>query len=140
MSGEQDEVSLREYVEAMFAERDKAIQAALLAQEKAVEAALSSAEKAITKADVAAEKRFDSVNEFRRTLSDQTATFITRTEYTARHETLTQRVDNVEKVLDRNSGKAAGINVSTGILFAGLGALGAVIGIVVIIANMLTGA
>lgn len=50
------------------------------AQEQAVAFALASAEKAVTKAELAAEKRFESVNEFRNQLKDQTGTFITRNE------------------------------------------------------------
>ena len=42
--------------------------------------ALQAAEKAVTKAELAAEKRFESVNEFRNQLKDQTGTFITRNE------------------------------------------------------------
>lgn len=45
--------------------------------DKAVRAALQSAELAVNKAEAAAEKRFDSVNEFRKTLSDQTNSFVT---------------------------------------------------------------
>lgn len=50
------------------------------AQEAAVAAALASADRAVTKADMATEKRFESVNEFRNQLKDQTGTFITRGE------------------------------------------------------------
>jgi len=50
------------------------------AQEQAVAFALASAEKAVTKAELAAEKRFESVNEFRNQLKDQTGTFLTRNE------------------------------------------------------------
>jgi hypothetical protein len=50
------------------------------AQEQAVAFALQAAEKAVTKAELAAEKRFESVNEFRNQLKDQTGTFITRNE------------------------------------------------------------
>jgi hypothetical protein len=61
--------TLKEHYDRVFAQ-----------QEKAVEAALAAAEKAVSKAEDAAEKRFESVNEFRQTLSDQTATFLTRKE------------------------------------------------------------
>jgi hypothetical protein len=61
--------TLKEHLDAMLAERDKQISLALTA-----------AEKAVTKAEVATEKRFESVNEFRLTLSDQTKTFVSRGE------------------------------------------------------------
>jgi len=62
------------------------------AAQTAVDAALTSAEKAVTKAEIAAEKRFDSVNEFRQALSDQTRLFLPRTEYEAAHQALQDRV------------------------------------------------
>jgi hypothetical protein len=65
-----NDVPLREYIEALLAE-----------QRRAVDAALAAAEKAVTKAEVASDKRFEGVNEFRQALSDQTATFVPRTEW-----------------------------------------------------------
>jgi hypothetical protein len=50
------------------------------ASEKAILAALTAAKEAVNKAEIAQEKRLDSVNEFRGQLSDQAATFVTRTE------------------------------------------------------------
>jgi hypothetical protein len=66
-----------------FDAQQEAVGVAMVGQEKAVLAAMAAAEKAVTKAEIASEKRFESVNEFRKTLSDQTANFITRTEYAA---------------------------------------------------------
>ncbi len=43
-----------------------------------LQAAFAASEQAIDKADAATEKRFESVNEFRAQLSDQTATFMPR--------------------------------------------------------------
>jgi|ERR1051326_2162380 hypothetical protein len=57
---------------------DRFMTAALTAQDEKVQLALTSAEKAITKAETATEKRFEAVNEFRQTLSDQAATFATK--------------------------------------------------------------
>lgn len=64
--------SLRELTIQRFTDNDKALEAALL-----------SAEKAVGKAEIANEKRLDAVNEFRGQLTDQAATFISRTEFTA---------------------------------------------------------
>jgi hypothetical protein len=52
--------------------------------------ALNSAEKAVVKAEDATNKRFEGVNEFRETLSDQARNFLTRSEFQAKWE-------NVEK-------------------------------------------
>jgi len=54
-----------------------------LAQQTAMAAALSAAKEAVDKAEKADEKRFDAVNAFRGQLSDQAATFVTRTEVRA---------------------------------------------------------
>lgn len=72
-------VSVRE-LNLIVNERDRQYGQRFDAQEKAVAAALAAAKEAVVKAEAASEKRFDSVNEFRNTLKDQTATFITRGE------------------------------------------------------------
>jgi len=55
--------------------------------------ALLASEKAIGKAELANDKRFDSVNEFRGSLSDQTKNFLPRIEYQVQHATLTEKLD-----------------------------------------------
>ncbi len=86
--------TLREYLDVRLAEMDrryserfeaqtKALDAAFLSAQTAVQAALLSAEKAVTKAETAAERRFESVNEFRATLSDQARELMSRAEATA---------------------------------------------------------
>jgi hypothetical protein len=62
------------------------------ASDKATGIAMTASEKAVDKAQDASEKRFDGVNEFRKALSDQTATFIPRTEYSSAHDSLTERI------------------------------------------------
>jgi hypothetical protein len=87
--------------------------------DKAIGAALVSAEKAVSKAETAAERRFEGVNEFRKALTDQTATFLPRAEYDAAHVALADRITaNAERVaalelrltsrLDRGEGADAG--------------------------------
>lgn len=76
-----------------FAAQQEALNAALVSQEKAVAAALSAADRAVQKAEVASEKRFDSVNEFRAALSDQTARLMPRTEVDGLVRALNERVD-----------------------------------------------
>jgi hypothetical protein len=76
-----------------FDAQQEAVATAMTAAEKAVVAAMAAAEKAVTKAEAAAEKRFESVNEFRKTLSDQTNSFLTRNEYAAQHAALVEKVD-----------------------------------------------
>ncbi len=67
---------------------------------EAVQAALAAADKALQKAETASEKRFEGVNEFRATLSDQAAMLLPRAEYNAQHAAL---VDKVTELTDRVS-------------------------------------
>jgi hypothetical protein len=79
--------TLRELIESndrryeeRFIAQERGMKDALAAAEKQAALAMAAAEKAVSKAEIASEKRFDSVNEFRGQLKDQTATFITRAE------------------------------------------------------------
>ena len=62
------------------------------AADKAVQAALIAVERASDKAEEASNKRFESVNEFLSQLSDQTATFISRSEYAVQHKALDEKL------------------------------------------------
>ena len=106
-----------------FDAQQEAVATAMVAQEKAVLAAMAAAEKAVTKAETAAEKRFESVNEFRKTLSDQTASFLTRNEYQSQHIALSEkveivgnRVSSLEKSMGEMRERTAGRSDVWGIL------------------------
>lgn len=101
-----ESVSLREYVEALRAADQQAITAALAAQERAVAAALAAAEKAVLKAEAAADRRFEGVNEFRQTLTDQAATFATR-----------EKVDALEARMNRSEGARTGVTSTQALVF-----------------------
>jgi hypothetical protein len=66
-----------------------------LGAEQAVNRALDAADKANVKSDAAIEKRFDGVNEFRKTLSDQTNTFMPRTEVEAIVKAQNEKIDDL---------------------------------------------
>jgi hypothetical protein len=111
--------ALKVMLDERYATQTKALDAAFKAAEQAVAVALANAEKATVKAEMAADKRFDAVNEFRQVLTDQTATFLPRTEYEASHSALSERVTaSVERMgnlelrltgrLDRGDGITAG--------------------------------
>lgn len=57
-----------------------ALNAALQSQRQATDAALIAADRAVLKAETASEKRFESINEFRGSLSDQQRTLMPRSE------------------------------------------------------------
>lgn len=69
------------------------IEERLTARSSLTDALFAESKDAITRADKAVEKRFDNVNEFRNTLSDQAATFITRDVSEAQIGLLRNRVD-----------------------------------------------
>ncbi len=74
-------------------------------QAEKVALALTAAEKAITKAETATEKRFESVNEFRATLSDQASDFVTRVEF-----------QSLKERMDETKGKSLGMNSAVAVL------------------------
>ncbi len=74
----------------------------------AVAAALSAAERAAAKADSAMEKRFDAVNEFRATLSDQAAHLLPRAEFNAQFSGLLDRVGIISEQLNTLAAKTEG--------------------------------
>jgi hypothetical protein len=95
--------------------------------------ALAAADKAISKGDIATEKRFESVNEFRQTLSDQTKTFISRVEFEALRDTHAARIADLSSRLDKTEGKTVGLNAGWVYLIGALSAAGTMVSIVVAI-------
>lgn len=90
-------VPLREYFEQKFESSDKAVAAALAA-----------AEKAVLKAENANEKRFENVNEFRQTLSDQQKLFATKIETQLINEGIVARLKTIEDKHALESGERGG--------------------------------
>lgn len=110
---------LEKYVEQRFTDQDKAVQAALQA-----------AKEAVLKAENASEKRFESVNEFRQQLSDQTNTFLPRPEYNAQHKALEEKVALLTDIMNQDKGQ----EISMGKIYAAVGAVGAILAIIVLLA------
>lgn len=71
------------------------------AAEKLVMASLAGAEKAVTKAEAAAERRFESVNEFRNSLSDQASRLISRSEADARFNAVGDKLSEIGGLVRR---------------------------------------
>lgn len=134
--------------------------------DKAVQAALASAEKAVNKAEAAAEKRFEMMNEFRGQLSDQAttfvtrveadainsrnteriadlgaacATFVTRSEAATAHDAMTAATRDLADRINRMEGSDHGAQVSRSTLFAAVGAVVAILGMVIVFSNYVTG-
>lgn len=85
---------------AAFASQQTAMSTALVTAEKAVLVAQASADRAVSKAELAADKRFESVNEFRQTLTDQQQTFMPRPEVVVMVRALEERVTTHTKQID----------------------------------------
>ena len=60
---------------------------------QATKSALDAADRAVNKAEMASEKRFDAVNEFRATLSDQQRTLMPRNEAELMIKSINEKVD-----------------------------------------------
>jgi hypothetical protein len=116
--------SLRELVDQRFE-----------GNEKALTAALNAAKEAVLKAEGASEKRFESVNEFRATLSDQTNTLMPRQEYTVQHRALEEKLTELTNRINMSEGQKQGSDVTIGKIYAAVGVVGAVLGIIVLLAN-----
>ena len=113
-----DTVSLREYVESMFAEREKAVEAALAAQEKEVKAALAASDKAIDKAEANAEKWRENANEWRGAMSDRDRELPSRREVETAMKGIGDRTSVLERQVARAYGVAAGAIALAGISVA----------------------
>jgi hypothetical protein len=81
-------------------ERDRRYEQRFVAQALATDAALAAAERAVLKAEAAAEKRFEGVNEFRATLSDQQRTLIPRAEVEVMLRGINDKISALEKTQD----------------------------------------
>jgi len=91
---------------------------------------LAASEKAIIKAETATERRFDGVNEFRQTLTDQAAQFLTRDVFDVEMKTLRERQQEMTNQLSTSAGKGAGLHMGWLILAAAVPMIASVIAVV----------
>ncbi len=119
-------VDLKESVSQRFEDSDKAVQAALVSAEKAVTAALTAAKEAVNKAEIATEKRFESVNEFRGQLADQTANLMPRTEYSAQHKAMEDKIQGLTDRMNLTEGASKGSELTWGKIYMAILAAAAV--------------
>jgi flagellar motor component MotA len=124
-------VSLKEYFDSLREADQIAVQAALASAEKAVAAALTASEKAVDKAETAQGKVNQTQNEFRGALKDQAATLMPRSEYNINHKALEEKVNTLTARMNQDKGG----EISMGKIYAAIGAVGAILGIIVMLAN-----
>jgi hypothetical protein len=94
---------------AAFLSQQTAMQTAFVVAEKAVQAALAAADRAVSKAELAADKRFESVNEFRKTLDDQQRTLMPRPEVNVMFGGLTDKLASLKEQMETLLAERAGI-------------------------------
>ncbi len=97
-----------------------------------------SASLAVKKAEAATERRFEAVNEFRGQLADQTRTFLPRETFDTTLSQWQEWRTDVDADRATLRGRTSGINASIGALVLAAGFVATFLGIVVILANVLT--
>ena len=115
--------TLEQYLSSKIDGIEKNLTTRLNGVEKSVETALASADKAVSKSDQATERRFESVNEFRQTLQDQTSTFLPRAEYQAQRkaaeDATASNSERISRIESTAVGKSEGIG-TIGIIVIGI--------------------
>ena len=101
---------------AVLDERDRRYRERFESQGKAIDTAL-----------IATERRFEGVNEFRKTLSDQAGTFATRDQV----EALRTLMAAMAARLDRQEGRSTGLGAGWGYLVAAAGVVIAVVSLII---------
>lgn len=115
-----------EHLRALMDERDQRYEQRFAAQERAVDVAVASAKEDADRVERSSEKRFDSVNEFRRSLSDLVSTFIPRAEAEQRIASNAEKIDALARKLERIEGRSGGAASLWGYLVAAVGVVAAV--------------
>jgi hypothetical protein len=118
------------YIITRFKLQDDILEERKQAQNEAMKAALAAAEKAVVKAEIATEKRFDSVNEFRKTLTDQATLFMPRLEFQVSMVAMNERLSEIKARLDKQEGRGLGLNAGWGYLIGGITIVSIVIGLI----------
>jgi hypothetical protein len=133
-SSEGTDVSLREYLHAE-----------IQAVEHRSEARFESMQRAVDLALEANDRRFEGVNEFRQTLSDQAANFVTRDAMSSLNEKLQAAIERnsadlrlLSQRIDRREGEESGARITKGTLYSALVVAIAALGIFIALANYFT--
>jgi len=113
---------LKDHLEKIQAEKDKALAAAL-----------SAAEKAVQKAEANTDKWQASANEWRGAMTDKDKLLVQRGEFEAFEKSIMLMIADIKTRLDLMQGKSQGLNAGWAILIAVVGLIVVVIGIVGVI-------
>lgn len=124
-------------LDAALTAQKEATQAAFAAQKEGISAALAAADRAVQKAEAASEKRFEGVNEFRNTLSDQQRTLIPRTEVDVLVRGLNEKIGQLTKQADAVANERIGLKGGWGYAVGVVGLVMVVLSIVAAVAAFL---
>lgn len=125
----QEEIPLRQYVDALFAAQDKAVSAALAAQKEGTASALAAADRAVTKAETATERRFENSNEWRNTVETLQRTYMPRTESEQRMGAIEQKLQEMIERVNARDAQLTGQGQTWSYVIAAIGVVGIVFGI-----------
>lgn len=117
----------------MFDEESRVDRTLIDAHAERIALALAAADKAASKAETATEKRFESVDEFRQTLSDQTKSLVSKVEFDAVRDISAVRIADLASRLDKTEGKAVGLNAGWVYLIGGLSVAATLASLVVLV-------
>lgn len=113
------DISLKEFFLTLLEERKQQFNNRFEAMDKAVSTATSSLD-----------KRLDTMNEFRNTLKDQNATFLTKTEYDNRHTELSKQIEDLKLSRAEMAGKASQSSVNLAYAVTGIGLIISIVSLI----------
>lgn len=119
-----------------FQAQSEALSAAFSAQQNAVNAALSAADRAVSKAELASEKRFESVNEFRQSLNDQSRLLMPRAEAEERLRSLKELIDRVSDHIRDLDGRRLGSKDTLAIIISIFGLLASLSSVIFVMSKL----
>jgi hypothetical protein len=122
---------LKDSITQRFHDADLRYQQRFDAQTSALDAALAAQKEAVMTANTAAEKRFESMNEFRKQLGDQAATFMPRAEAEQRNSALAEKIDFLHSSANQSQGRTAGLNSGWVYLLGAIAAIGTIVSLFV---------
>lgn len=111
---------------------NNAFNVAFAAEQEFVKAALAAADKAVAKAETAAEKRFEALNEFRLSLSDQARLLMPRLECEKLIEAVKESVGKLELSVQGVVGRRVGSHDSTAMIIAVIAAAASVASVIIL--------
>jgi len=93
-------VSLKEYIERIFDEREKALQIAFKSQQEA-----------LSIATIALNRELEHLNNLREEINSARREFLTRVEYSSSRTTIEEKISAMEKIMDMKAGSVSGMSI-----------------------------